>query len=336
MTDMDRLLRYLAAVAGVPPYPDRAVTLLTLPTHHGAGPGTATMTCAVGGTVVVLDPYDAEEALRLIDRHRVQVWTGVPTMLLRVQKLPEEVFRRYDLSSLTALGTGAAAVPQSLKQWIAERLGEDLLWEIYGASESGLISYARPEHQLTRPGTSGIPFDGVQIAIVDRDWNRLTAGQTGEIAVNTPTVLDGYLGRDRLGEDTVRDGFYRTGDVGHLDQDGFLYITDRVKDMIVAGGVNIYPAEIEKALVRHPAVIDAAVIGIPQDDFGEQPLAFVVAAPDAGLTEAGIEEFLTGRLASYKWPRRYAFVDELPVSAVGKVLKTELRAEYWKDRERHV
>jgi long-chain acyl-CoA synthetase len=337
--DVGRLARYRASVAGVPPYPDSPdgpVTLLTLPVHHGAGVLTATNTCARGGTVVVLDPYDPEEALRLIDRHKVQVWSAVPTMLLRVKGLPEHVLDRYDLSSLTALSAGAAAVPQSLKEWLVDRLGEGVLWEAYGASEAGMISYAAPKYQLTKPGTSGIPYDGVEIAIVDESWNRLPAGRTGEIAVNTPMVIHSYLGRDELGEDAVKDGFYRTGDVGHLDQDGFLFITDRIKDMIVAGGVNIYPAEIEKVLVQHPAVIDAAVIGIPQDDFGEQPMAFIVAEPAADLTENAVLEFLQDRLASYKKPRRFAFVDELPVSPMGKVLKQELRAPYWEGRERRV
>jgi long-chain acyl-CoA synthetase len=309
---------------------------MTLPVHHGAGPAVATGACARGGAVIVLDPYDPEEALRLIDRHRVQVWTSVPTMLLRIQALADVVVDRYDLSSITALSTGAAPVPQSLKEWIVDRLGGGVLWEAYGASEAGMISYAAPEHQLTRPGTSGIPYDGVEIAIVDDDWNRLPNGVTGEIAVNTPTVLTGYLGREPLGENTVKDGFYRTGDVGHLDADGFLFITDRIKDMIVAGGVNIYPAEIEKALVEHPHVIDAAVIGIPEPDFGEQPLAFIVGDPGVELTADDLLSFLDGRLASFKNPRRFEFVGELPLSPMGKVVKTELRAPYWEGRDRRV
>ncbi|MEU9210989.1 AMP-binding protein [Streptomyces sp. NPDC048415] len=334
--DVERLMRYTASVAAVPPRPDSCVTLLTLPVHHGAGPKEAADTCAEGGTVVVLDPYDAEEALRLIDRHKVQVWSTVPTMLLRIQNLPGHVLDRYDLSSLTALSTGAAAVPQSLKEWLVDRLGEGVLWEAYGASEAGMISYARPEYQLTKPGTSGIPYEGVDIAIVDEHWNRLPPGEAGEIAVNTPVVISSYLGRDKLDEDAVKDGFYRTGDIGHLDEDGFLFITDRIKDMIVAGGVNIYPAEIEKILVQHPAVLDAAVIGIPQDDFGEQPMAFVVADPAAEPSEKDLLAFLDGRLASYKRPRRFAFVEELPVSPMGKVQKHVLRAPYWKGRERRV
>lgn len=334
--DLGRLLRYGASVGSVPPSPDGAVVLMTLPVHHGAGPAAATAACANGGTAVLLDPYDPEQALRLIDRHRVQVWTAVPTMLLRVQALPPAVLDRYDLSSLTALNTGAAPVPPSLKEWLIARLGDDVLWESYGASEAGMITYIAPRHQLEKPGSSGVPYDGVEIAIVDADWNRLPTGETGEIAVNTPMVLKGYLGREPLGQDTVKDGFYRTGDVGHLDEDGFLFITDRIKDMIVAGGVNIYPAEIEKALVQHPAVRDAAVVGIPEPVFGEQPLAFVVADPSANLTDDELLKFLDGRLAPYKKPRQFVFVEALPVSPMGKVLKTELRAPYWKGRDRRV
>jgi long-chain acyl-CoA synthetase len=307
-----------------------------LPVHHGAGPQAATATCARGGTVVLLDPYDAEAALRLIDQHKIQVWTAVPTMLLRMQALPDEVLDRYDLSALRVVATGAAPVPQSLKEWIAKRVGADVLWEAYGVSEAGMITWAAPAHHAIKPATSGVPFDGVDIAIVDEHWNRLPAGQTGEIAVSTPVVIDHYLGADRLGEDTVKDGFYRTGDVGHLDDDGFLFITDRVKDMIVAGGVNIYPAEVEKALVEHPGVIDAAVIGIPHDDFGEQPMAFIVATGDPPPTEADLLAFLTDRLASYKRPRSFRFVAELPLNPAGKVLKTTLREPFWRGRERHV
>jgi len=333
--DFDRLARYGASVGGVPPHPHEATVLMTMPVHHGAGAAVATGACATGGTAVLLDPYDPEEALRLIDRHKVQLWVGVPTMLLRIQALPDDVVERYDLSSIQALTVGAAPVPQSLKQWIVEHFGP-VLWEGYGTSESGMVSYMPPDHQLTKPGSSGIPYDGVEIAIVDDEWNRLPVGETGEIAVNTPVVLRGYLGREPLGDDVVRDGFYRTGDVGHVDADGFLFITDRIKDMIVAGGVNIYPAEIEKALVAHPAVEDAAVIGIPQEDFGEQALAFIVTRAGHTVTGQELLDFLDGRLASYKKPRRFEFIDRLPVSPIGKVLKTELRAPYWKGHERNV
>ncbi|MDP6377822.1 MAG: AMP-binding protein [Pseudomonadales bacterium] len=334
--DLERLLRYGASVGSVPPHPDTSTVLLSLPVHHGAGPAIASGAYSRGGTVVLLDPYDPEAALRLIERHSIQLWTAVPTMLLRIQALPEDVFARYDLSSLTAINAGAAPVPQSLKAWLVDRLGPGMLWEAYGCSEAGMITYIAPEHQLTKPGSSGLPYEGVEIAIVDEDWNRLPPGSTGEIAVNTPVVLAHYLGREPLGEDTVKDGFYRTGDVGHLDEDGYLFITDRLQDMIVAGGVNIYPTEIEKAIVAHPDVENCAVIGIPQDDFGEQVLAFVVPRPGNTLSRDDLLTHLDGHLASFKKPRQFEFVDQLPLNPSGKVLKNELRTPYWQGRDRNV
>lgn len=334
--DMARLMRYGASVTAAPQMTPNASVMLALPVHHGAGPAIAGSACATGGTCVLLDPYDPEAALKLIEAHKIEFWTAVPTMLLRIQSLPDEVINKYDTSSIKALSTGAAAVPQSLKEWIVERFGNNVLWERYGCSEAGMLTYTAPEHQLTKPGSSGLPFDEVNIAIIDENWNRLPAGETGEIAVNTPVVLSNYIGKDALGEDVIKDGYYRTGDVGHLDEDGFLFITDRIKDMIVAGGVNIYPAEIEKAVVAHPDVEDCAVIGIPHEDFGEKPLAFIVRRRGSAVTENEILTFLEGRLASYKKPRAFEFIDQLPTSSMGKVLKTELRAPYWKGKERKV
>ncbi len=334
--DPERLTRYMASVGSVPPYPPDARVLLTLPVHHGLGPGVVANTTRVGGTVVSLDPFDAESAARLIHEHRLECWYAVPTMLLRVKALPDEVLDRYDLSSLTSIGTAGAPVPQSLKEWIIERIGPDVLWEMYGASEAGMLTYITPDDHLRKPSSSGRPYDEVEVAIVDDDWNRLATGDPGEIVVNTPMVLDRYLGREPLGDDTIRDGFYRTGDVGHLDDDGYLFITDRVKDMIVAGGVNIYPAEIEAAILDHPGVESVAVIGIPQDDFGEQPMAFVVPRPGRTLTPDDVAAFLDGRLASFKRPRRIDVVDSLPTSPMGKVLKTELRKPFWEGRDRNV
>jgi long-chain acyl-CoA synthetase len=333
--DFDRLLRYGAAVGEVPPVPSEGVVLMTLPVHHGAGPASATAACARGGTAILLDPYDPEEALQLIEKHKVQVWTSVPTMLLRIQSLPEEVVARHDLSSIHALNVGAAAVPFSLKTWIIDKIGP-VLWEAYGCSEAGMISFMAPEDQLRKPGSSGKAYEGVEIEIANEDWSRLGTNETGEIIVNTPVVLKNYLGREALGEETVMDGFYRTGDVGHLDEDGYLFITDRIKDMIVAGGVNIYPAEIERAMVEHPDIEDCAVIGIPHEEFGEKPLAFLVPRKGAEIDVEDISAFLDGRLASFKKPREYEIVSSLPMSPMGKVLKNELRKPYWEGRERNV
>ena len=332
----DATIRHLKSVSAVPPLPDHPVILLSLPLHHGAGPAAARNAAFKGGTVVLLDPYDPEKALQLTEKHSIQVWTSVPTMLLRIQALPEDVFERYDLSSFTAWNTGAAPVPESLKQWIFEKIGTDVLWESYGCSEAGMLTYISPQDQLERPLSSGKPYAEVELKIVDDAWNALPPGQTGEIAARTPFVLKNYLGRSPLGEDTIKDGFYRTGDVGHVDEEGYLYITDRIKDMIVAGGVNIYPAEIERAIFEHPAVENCAVIGIPQEDFGEQILAFVVSRPKKTIDTDELASFLEPRLAKFKRPRIYEVVDELPLNPTGKVLKNELRQPYWEGRERNV
>jgi long-chain acyl-CoA synthetase len=332
----EKLAEYMRSVGSAPGTPLGSRSLLTMPLHHGAGPGVAFGALFGGGTVYALDPFDAEVALQLIDRHRITTWTSVPTMLLRIKSLDPDVLASYDVSSITTLTCGAAPVPQSLKEWVIGHFG-NVLWEGYGATEVGMLTFMRPEDQLTKPGSSGRPFDNVEIRIVSDDWSELDVGETGEIAVRTPMVIGRYLGREPLGPDTLsEEGFFRTGDVGRVDGDGYLFITDRKKDMIVAGGVNIYPAEIEAVLIEHPDVIDAAVIGIPHDDFGEQPLAFVELRDGASVTPPEIVAFTESKLAAYKRPRRVEFVDALPRNPTGKVLKTELRAPYWEGRERKV
>ena len=335
--DLEQVARYQRSVLAVPPLPEGVRTLLSLPVHHGLGAAIACATCELGGSVTVMDPFDPREALRLIEEHRIQSWTAVPTMLLRVQALAPDELDRYDLSSLVAVLVGAAAVPYALKTWIIDRLGATVLWEAYGCSEAGMLTYMPPEDQARKPGSSGIPYDEVKIRILDGDGRERPSGETGEIAVWTPVLFDRYLGRDRLGSDTLSDdGFYSTGDVGHLDEDGHLFITDRIKDMIVTGGTNIYPAEVEAALVEHPQITGAAVIGVPHDDLGEQTMAFIIQRGGADLTGEQILTYLDGRLARYKLPRLFEFVDELPMSPIGKVIKTALREPFWAGRERSV
>ena len=328
---------YVKAMAAVPPLPaDHPVILLTLPLHHGAGPQAAMAASIRGGTIVLLDPYDPEKVLQLIEKHRIQVWTSVPTMLLRIQALPEETVAQYDLSSVTAFNTGAAPVPKSLKAWVVKTFGDDVLWEAYGCSEAGMLTFIAPEEQLLKPESSGRTYAEVELKIVDDDWNVLGPNETGEIAAKTPFVLKNYIGKPALGEDTIKDGFYRTGDVGRIDEEGYLFITDRIKDMVVAGGVNIYPAEIEKAICEHSDVENCAVIGVPHEDFGEQILAFVASRPARTVDIDDLSAFLESRLAKFKRPREYKLVDELPLNPTGKVLKTELRKPYWEGRSRQI
>lgn len=312
------------------------VTLLTLPLHHGAGPSQVWGSIQLGNPTVMMRRFDPEGALALIARHRVTTWTGVPTMYKRLAALPAETVTAYDVSSIRGLGIGAAPVPFELKKWIIARFGA-VLGEGYGATEVGMISFLPPDMQTKKPGSSGKPHLHVEISIRDPLGRTLPRNQTGEIWIRTPVTIRQYLNAPPLGSDTLdAEGYFRVGDVGMLDDDGYLFITDRAKDMIIAGGVNIYPAEIEAAVLRHPDVQDVAVIGIPDDEFGEQVKAFCELKPGRQCDEASILDFCRTELASYKRPKSISIVQELPRNTMGKLLKRELREPYWKGRERNV
>ncbi len=333
---LKEIMEYQKSVGEGRPQLKGDVMLVTMPMHHGAGPGIVWGAQRQGNKMVMLRRFDPEETLKLIDRERVTYWTGVPTMFKRLAGLPEETIAKYNVSSIRALGVGAAPVPYSLKEWVIAHFGE-VLSEGYGATETGMITALQPDMQKKKPGSSGLPHRHVTISIRSEDGDELPAGEAGEIWVKTPVVIRQYLNGKTLGEDTVdKNGFFRTGDVGKVDSDGYLFITDRAKDMIVSGGVNIYPAEIEAAILTHPAVQDVAVIGIPDDEFGEQVKAFCELKPGRAAEAADILEHCQGTLASYKRPRSIDIVKELPRNTMGKLLKRELRDPYWKGRERNV
>jgi long-chain acyl-CoA synthetase len=289
------------------------------------------------GAVTVLQPrFDPAQTLQLIAQHRVTHWTGVPTMYKRIAAMPAEEVARHDLSSLQQLSVGAAPVSADLKFWIMKHMGA-CLHEGYGSTETGMITHITPEMQRAKPGSSGKPYRHVLIEIRDVDGQVLRTEETGEIWVWTPVNIRQYLNAPPLDSETLdARGFFRTGDMGRLDADGFLWISDRAKDMIISGGVNIYPAEIEAALLTHSALSDAAVIGIPDDEFGESVLAFCEPRPGHSVTEAELLAHCKDHLASYKRPRSIRIVDELPRNTVGKLLKRELRAPFWSNRDRKV
>ena len=333
---MKEMMEYARSVGEGRPQRAGDVVLITMPMHHGAGPGIVWGTMRNGNLMVMLRRFDPEETLKLIDRHKVTYWTGVPTMYKRIAGLPEETLKKYDLSTVRALGVGAAPVPYSLKEWIIAHFGE-VLSEGYGTTETGMITALLPEMQKKKPGSSGLPHRHVTIAIRDEDGSELPAGTEGEIWVKTPVVIRQYLNGKPLGDDTLdENGFFRTGDVGKVDEEGYLFITDRAKDMIVSGGVNIYPAEIEAAILTHPAVQDVAVIGIPDEEFGEQVKAFCELKPGRAAEASDILAHCRDGLASYKRPKTIDIVKELPRNTMGKLLKRELRDAYWKNRERKV
>lgn len=328
---------YVADVQEKIPYSDQEVVLVTMPFSHGSGPAQVRSAMERGSPVILLRRYDAETTLSLIEKHRVTAWVCVPTMLKRMAALESDVLAKYDVSSLCSIQVGAAPVPSVIKEWASSYFGDDILHEGYGSTETGMITHMSPQMLREREGSSGLPYRHVSISIRDDQGNSLPVGERGEIWVRTPFVIRQYLGAGELGPEVLdEDGYFRTGDVGSLDADGYLYLSDRAKDMIVSGGVNIYPAEIEKAMQAHPDIQDVAVIGVPDEEFGEQVKAFVELRPGRTVSATEIMDFSARTLASYKRPKSIEIVAELPRNTTGKVMKRDLRAVYWKDRERAI
>jgi long-chain acyl-CoA synthetase len=301
--------------------------LLGAPLVHAAGQASARGTLAAGGCVYILPRFDAERALQIISGERITSTFLVPTMLNRIVNLPQATLDRYDVSSIRTIVTGASPCPQSVKEKVIAYFGNHCLTESYGSTEVGIVTRMLPEDHLRKPGSCGRVIDQVQVRIVDGEGRELARGETGEITVKTPVMIERYLNEGTPRE--LADGFFATGDVGRLEEDDYLYILDRKKDMIIAGGVNIYPAEIENSLRRHPAVLDAAVFGIPHPELGEQVKAVVECVDGHSVSEADLLAFVGAELATYKRPRSVEFVAEIPRNAAGKPLKAQLRAPYW-------
>jgi long-chain acyl-CoA synthetase len=302
--------------------------LLGAPLNHAAGQATARATHVAGGCVYIMPRFDAEECLRIIDREQITISFLVPTMLNRIVSLPEAVLAAYDVSSIRVITTGASPCPQAVKEKVIAYFGNHCLFESYGSTETGIISRMRPHDHLRKPGSCGRLLENVSLRIVDADGTDVAPGGAGEILVKTPVMIERYLNQGT--PDELIDGYFATGDVGRLDEEGFLYILDRKKDMIIAGGVNIYPAEIENALRQHPAVFDVAVFGIPHAEWGEEVKAVVECRAGCTLNQDELRAFVSDKLAGYKRPRSIEFVAEIPRNAAGKPLKAQMRAPYWK------
>lgn len=300
--------------------------LLCRPLHHLAGPVQGRGCLDAGGTLVILRRFDAEAVLALVHRHRLTHLSMVPTMALRIANLPDEIRRRHDVSSIRSLHVGGAPVPYELKKRLVEMFGPNCIYEGYGSTELRYVTVMTPSDQMRKPGSCGRPYAGVELRIVDTDGRALPPGESGEILVRTPLLFSGYLNRPREDWGVDADGYFHTGDAGFLDSDGFLHINGRLKDMIIRGGVNIYPAEIEDQLLRHPAIQEAAVVGIPHADLGEVPKAFCELRIGATATEAELRTFLSACLAPYKVPAAFEFSNSLPRNAMGKVVKRHLTA----------
>lgn len=316
--------------------PHQMVTVVTGPMYHSAPNAYGLFGFRVGANVILQPRFDPEELLQMIEKHKVTHLHMVPTMFVRLLKLPEEVKKKYDLSSLRFVVHAAAPCPVHVKQAMIEWWGP-VINEYYGGTETGAVVFCNSQEYLAHPGTVGKAIDGAKVMVIDENGNELSRGATGEVVCRTSTIPDfTYHGDDEKRRRAEKVGLISLGDIGYLDEDGFLYLCDRAKDMVISGGVNIYPAEIEHQLMQYPGVADCAVFGVPDDEYGERLMALVQPAAGAAPEPAAMAQWLAQRIARYKVPRDLALRAELPRDDNGKIAKRRLRAEFWTGRQRKV
>jgi len=313
-----------------------ARAVVTGPMYHIA-PNTFALAVALLGDRLVLQPrFDSLELLQLIEKHAITTLNVVPTMFVRLLELPKDEHERYDLSSLTHAVTNAAPCPPDIKRKMIEWWGP-VLGEIYGGTEAGIATACSSEEWLAHPGSVGRAVEGSVVKILDDDGKELSTGEIGEIFVGSEMNSDfTYHGRETERAEIEKHGLITLGDVGYVDEDGFLFLCDRKRDMVISGGVNIYPAEIEAALIGVEGVADCAVFGIPDAEFGESLMAVVERTSGSSISEDFVRDELRERLAKYKVPRRIEFETDLPREDTGKIYKRKLRDVYWKDVETNI
>jgi acyl-CoA synthetase (AMP-forming)/AMP-acid ligase II len=326
------LLRLLGATAD-------DIHLTTGPIYHSGPGGFMAIAQALGQTVVVQRKFDPEDWLRLVDTYKVTSTFAAPTPIRMVCALPSEVKERYDRSSIERMIGNAAPWSFALKKLYLSDFPTDSLFEVYGSTELGVDCVLEPKDQLRKPGSCGKPAPGVELKLFDEDGKEVTGTgpeHPGELYVRSAGVFtDYYKQHDKYAKDTLGE-FHTVGDIAYRDDEGYYYICDRKKDMIISGGMNIYPAEIEAALDQHPDVYDVAVFGIPSDEWGESVHAAIVLRPGAQLSEGDLVSFAREHVAGYKVPRSVSFMEDLPRTGSGKILKRELRAPYWLESEAQV
>jgi long-chain acyl-CoA synthetase len=305
--------------------------VIPAPLYHTAPNVAAAFALNMGMNVVVMPRFDAEQFLRNVEEHRVTAAQMVPTMFTRLLRLPQDVRAKYDLSSLENVSHSAAPCPPDVKRAMIEWFGP-IITEYYGGSEGGVWTACTSEQWLAHPGTVGAPVADAAIKILGLDMVEVPLGETGVVYGRSPSFWPDFT---YLGDDDKRraiddgDGFYTLGDVGRVDEDGFLHLSDRLGDMVISGGVNIYPAEIEATLHGLEGVADVAVFGIPDTEFGEALAAHVELVPHATVTEEDVRAHVRRNLAKYKVPKVVVFEERLPREDSGKLFKRRLREKYW-------
>ncbi|MFQ5578317.1 MAG: long-chain fatty acid--CoA ligase [Anaerolineae bacterium] len=305
------------------------VSLVVLPLFHSFGQ-TVQMNATVygSGTLVLIPRFDPDAVLGAMEKENVTIFCGVPTMYWALLHHPQA--DKYDLqniaANLRACASGGAALPVEVLKAFEAKFNVPIL-EGYGLSETSPVASFNHLDRERKPGSIGTPIWGVDMKVVDADDNELPPGEPGEVVIRGHNVMKGYYQRPQVNQEVMRGGWFHTGDVATTDEDGYFYIVDRIKDMIIRGGFNVYPREIEEVLMTHPAISLAAVIGVPHDEYGEEIKAFVVLKPGASATPDELVAWSKANMAAYKYPRLVEIRETLPMNATGKLLKTQLRAE---------
>ena len=294
------------------------------PMCHGAGMIFSLAPIFFGGYAEIMDDFNPELVMKTIEDENITGFFGVPTHFYGMLGIDQSILDSCTGSSLKTIISNAAALPQSLKEKIVEHFGEGLLYECYGSTEGGIISNLKPEDQLRKKQCVGEPFPFTEIKILNHDGNECGPNEVGEVFTSSPYIFNGYWHKEKETQDAFDGEWLTVGDLAKKDEDGFLYIVDRKKDMIISGGVNIYPREIEEVLLEHPEINDIAIVGEPDEKWGEIIKAFIVFKEEE-LSLDVIQDFCSNKIASIKMPKIIEKIDALPRNANGKVLKTELR-----------
>jgi len=277
---------------------------------------------ASGGTLTLIPRFDPEKVLELVERDRVDVFEGVPTMYNAILHLPDR--ERHDTSKLRLCVSGGAALPVEILRGFEKAFSCTVL-EGYGLSEtSPVASFNHPDRER-KAGSIGTPIEGVEMMVVDEQDNEVRPGEVGEIVIRGHNVMKGYWRQPDATAEVIRDGWFHSGDMARKDADGYYFIVDRKKDMIIRGGFNVYPREIEEVFYEHPAVREAAVFGLPDDEYGEEIAAAVTLKAGASVSSDELREYVKQQVAAYKYPRQVWLLDELPKGPTGKIIKREIK-----------
>ncbi len=304
--------------------PDDRFLAMT-PMNHGGGLGFPMAALLMGGSIEIMEKFDAEAVLHKFKHGGITGVFMVPTHFHQIFALDPAILAKYRRPPLKTIISNAAPLPQAMKEKIVPYFGEDVLFEIYSSTEAGLVCSLRPADQLRKQSCAGVPHAFTQVRIVDESGHECPPDQVGELFSRSPYLFNGYWNRPQETEDAFRDGWLSVGDLAKRDAEGYIYIVDRKKDMVISGGVNIYPREIEEVLLMHPSIADIAVIGVPDEKWGERLRTFAVLRSASSFSVEDMVNYCTGKMATYKIPRELRTIDALPRNANGKVLKTELR-----------